>query len=112
MIHLIPLNALSLSPSNVRQTPGDDPCPHLLASIRDHGLQQNLVVIPKNKRTKTYAVVAGGRRLHALQALSDSGDLDPDTPIPCRILGRFSKDYAARFGETPRQTKQRARAAT
>lgn len=27
-------------------------------------------------------------------------------------LGRFSKDYAARFGESPRHTKQRARAAT
>ena len=32
-----------------------------------------------------YAVVAGGRRLKALQALIEDGVLDPDHPVPCLV---------------------------
>ena len=82
----IPLNKLSLSPQNVRPAAANDPgIAELAASIRFHGLQQNLVVNPKNKRDKTFAVIAGGRRLAALKTLAADGHLDANAPIACRV---------------------------
>ncbi|MEO0566510.1 MAG: ParB/RepB/Spo0J family partition protein [Pseudomonadota bacterium] len=82
----IPLDKLSLSPQNVRpKPPTDSGIAELAASIQHHGLQQNLVVIPKNKREKTFAVIAGGRRLAALKLLVEQKNLHPKAPIPCRI---------------------------
>ena len=34
-----------------------------------------------------YAVIAGGRRLAAMQALAAEGALDEDHPVPCRMIG-------------------------
>ena len=34
-----------------------------------------------------YAVIAGGRRLAAMQALAAEGTLDEDHPVPCRMIG-------------------------
>lgn len=88
----IPLNKLSLSPQNVRPETADDPgILELAASIRFHGLQQNLVVTPKNKRDKTFAVIAGGRRLAALQSLAANKHLASDAPISCRVETDKSK---------------------
>lgn len=82
----IPLNKLSISPLNVRTTGPDDPGPaQLAANIAADGLQQNLVVIPKNKRAGTYQVIAGGRRLAALQALAEDEHIEPAAQISCRV---------------------------
>lgn len=82
----IPLNKLSISPLNVRTTGPDDPgLAQLAANIAANGLQQNLVVIPKNKRAGTYQVIAGGRRLAALQALAEDEHIDTDASISCRV---------------------------
>ncbi len=79
----IPLNKLTLWTGNVRKVRDKAGIDALAASIKAHGLQQNLVV---RKEGKTFAVVAGGRRLKALQLLAKSGDIQQAThAVPCRI---------------------------
>jgi len=78
----VPLNKLTVWPGNVRKVRSRDGIDALAASIKAHGLQQNLVV---RKDGKKYAVVAGGRRLKALQQLAKAGDLQATFPVPCRI---------------------------
>ena len=53
----IPLNKLTQFSGNVRKTQNKGFIDELAASIKAHGLQQNLVVKPEGKK---YAVVAGG----------------------------------------------------
>lgn len=79
----IEVNKLVLSPQNARQGGNAAPCEELKASIRSHGLMQNLVVT-KGKRG-IYQVIAGGRRLAALQALQREGHLPADYAAPCRL---------------------------
>src|ERR1035437_1747519 len=81
----IPLNKLVAWDGNVRKTAGADTAlAELAASIAAHGLLQSLVV-RKGKRD-TYAVVAGGRRLAALQSLAESGRISADYAIPCHVI--------------------------
>ena len=89
LIREIPLSRLALAPENVRKTP-----PHaqadaeLKASIAALGLLENLVVRmdePGEDGTDRYAVVAGGRRLNAMQALVEDGVLDAEHPVPCQV---------------------------
>jgi ParB family chromosome partitioning protein len=82
----IPLNKLVASEDNVRKTAGADTALHELASsIAAHGLLQSLVV--RKHRKGKFAVVAGGRRLAALQLLADAGKIDPAYGVPCQVLG-------------------------
>ena len=78
----IPLNKLTAWEGNVRKTQNKAGIDELAASIKAHGLQQNLVV---RKDGKKFAVVAGGRRLKALQRLAKAGDIEPAYEVPCRI---------------------------
>lgn len=87
MLQMIPLDQLRLSAHNVRKTAAESALDELMASLAHHGLQQNLVVIQDTP--DAYAVIAGGRRLRALQALRQSGQSLPHCPdwrIPCRIV--------------------------
>lgn len=63
-----------------RKTPGQQPVDELAASIAAQGLLQNLVVTNGRKRG-TYEVVAGGRRLQALQRLAADGRWPQDRAI-------------------------------
>ena len=85
----IPLCRLALAPENVRKTPPDEAADaQLVASIKSHGLLENLVARaddPAEDGAERYAVVAGGRRLAALKALAEDGTLDADHPVPCKI---------------------------
>ena len=85
----IPLCRLALAPENVRKTPPDEAAQfQLQASIAAHGLLKNLVARPDEPDTdgvERFAVVAGGRRLAALQALAENGTLHADHPVPCKI---------------------------
>jgi ParB family transcriptional regulator, chromosome partitioning protein len=81
----IPLNKLTVWDGNVRKTGVTDGIDELAASIAAHGLLQSLVV-RKAKRGK-YAVVAGQRRLLALQSLAKSKAIAADLDIPCTIAG-------------------------
>ena len=85
----IPLCRLALAPENVRKTPPDEFAQEQLrASIRAHGLLENLVARADGADTdgvERFAVVAGGRRLAALKALAEDGTLHADHPVPCKI---------------------------
>ena len=87
----IPLSQLELSPDNVRKTPADASAfTELKASITAHGLLENLIaraMKPGTDGIARYAVIAGGRRLAAMQALAAEGALDEDHPVPCRMIG-------------------------
>lgn len=78
----IPLNKLTAWDGNVRKTQNKAGIDELAASIKAHGLQQNLVV---RKDGRKFAVVAGGRRLKALQRLAKDGDIEATYEVPCRI---------------------------
>src|SRR5271165_4537394 len=81
----IPLNKLTAWDGNVRKTAGaDTSLAELAASIAAHGLLQSLVV-RKDKKGK-FAVVAGRRRLLALQSLVETGTVETDRPIPCTLI--------------------------
>lgn len=83
-IRMIPLSKLKLSPQNVRRVPpSDTEEAELLASVRAEGVKQNLVVHPGPKGS--FLVDAGGRRLKALQALADAGDIKTDHPVACLV---------------------------
>ena len=92
-IHDIPLSQLELSPDNVRKTPADDSAfTELKSSIAAHGLLENLIarsMEPGADGPGRYAVIAGGRRLAAMQALAAEGALDEDHPVPCRMIGNI-----------------------
>lgn len=70
----LPLSKLTHGKANVRKTNSGSLEP-LIASLRAHGLIQNLTVRPilnkKGHATGRYSVVAGNRRLSALQALAE-----------------------------------------
>ncbi|MYK13153.1 MAG: hypothetical protein F4050_03635, partial [Rhodospirillaceae bacterium] len=97
-IREIPLSRLSLAPENVRKTPPDPRADaELKASIAALGLLENLVVRadePDEAGGERYAVVAGGRRLKAMQALAAEGALEADRPVPCQV-----RDGDAEAGE-------------
>jgi ParB family chromosome partitioning protein len=78
----IPLNKLAQFEGNVRKTQNKGFIDELAASIRAHGLQQNLIV---KKEGKNFAVVAGSQRLKALLQLAKAGDIRPTHPVPCKI---------------------------
>ena len=80
----IPLDRLTLSAANVRTTgadPEDDK--ELQASILSLGVLESLLVVPDGD--DTFAVVAGGRRLAALQQLAKAGEIPVGYVAPCRI---------------------------
>jgi ParB family chromosome partitioning protein len=81
-IQSIPLNRLVPFAGNVRKTRSKEFILELAASIKAHGLQQNLVV---KRDGKKFAVLAGGQRLAALQHLAKAGDVPPDFAVPCKI---------------------------
>lgn len=85
----VPLHQLALSPRNARKTGGAD-IDGLAASIAAHGLLQNLTVVvndnPGDGSMQVFEVVAGGRRLAALQQLQRDGRMAADAPIPVRII--------------------------
>ena len=80
----IPLNLLQISPLNARKTPPRaTEQAELAASIVAHGLLENLIVHPTD--TDRYDVLAGGRRLMALQSLASEGKLEADHPVSCLV---------------------------
>jgi ParB family chromosome partitioning protein len=81
-ITYIPLSKLTPWEGNVRKTQSKTFIKTLAASIKAHGLQQNLVV---RKHGKKFTVVAGGQRLKALNLLAEQGAIASDHPVPCKV---------------------------
>ena len=99
----IPLSKLSACDGNVRKTAGaDTSLAELAASIAAHGLLQSLVV-RKDKKGK-FAVVAGGRRLAALQQLAESGSIEADYAVPCQVIASDAERLMESGGETEPST--------
>jgi ParB family chromosome partitioning protein len=85
MIDHIPLTKLTLSKANVRRGPGDAAADaRLEASIRALGVLHNLVVVP-NGSPGTFEVVAGARRLRALQRIHGP---EAEVAVPCEVLAK------------------------
>lgn len=93
----VPLNKLTAWEGNVRKTGADQGIDELAASIATHGLLQPLVV-RKAKRGK-FAVIAGGRRLAALQLLADQERIDPDAQVSCTLRDASGDDREISLAE-------------
>lgn len=81
----VPVGKLTLSTRyQARKTPGQQPISELAESIHAQGLLQNLVVVKGKKGM--YEVVAGGRRLQALQCLLKDGRWPEDQTVPALLV--------------------------
>lgn len=80
----IAINLLERSPLNARRTNSRSGLDELKASILSHGLMQNLVVT--QAENGKFLVIAGGRRLSAIQALVEEGRLSNQLEVPCQIV--------------------------
>ncbi|MDD9908538.1 MAG: ParB/RepB/Spo0J family partition protein [Ahrensia sp.] len=100
-IRMIPLSQLVLSPKNVRKVAaGATDDAELLASIREEGVKQNLVVYAGDK--DTFLVDAGGRRLKALQTLADEGAIPEDHPVACLVEDECDATMSSTIENTQR----------
>lgn len=82
---IVALNKLDRDPLNVRKAYSADGITEMAASIRADGYRilQNLIVRKGDKRGR-YHVIAGGRRLAALNHLADAGEISKDYPVECK----------------------------
>jgi ParB family transcriptional regulator, chromosome partitioning protein len=86
MIRTIPLNKLVPSLRNVRRSVDEQADLELKADIEARGLLQNLVVTSTAKPRGSFAVVAGGRRLRALQRLVEEAKLPKTHEVCCLLI--------------------------
>jgi ParB family chromosome partitioning protein len=86
-VQYLEVQQLALSPTNVRKTPATEAeDAELEASIRAHGILQNLIVHWTGIDGRgLYLVDAGGRRLKILQKLAAEGIINADYKVPCKI---------------------------
>ena len=83
----VPLNCLTVSDQNVRQTPADGAADaELKASLAAHGLLQNLVVHRNESIEGHYDVDAGRRRVSLMRELAAEGVVGDDFPVPCLLI--------------------------
>lgn len=84
---VVPLSRLFLSPLNVRKVRNSGSIPELAEMIEAETLLNPLCVVAEEKQnvlTGRYGVVAGGRRLQALQYLVEQKRLAADSLITCK----------------------------
>lgn len=98
MIQSVKVKNLSLSNDNVRKTNRDTDLESLAANIASQGLLQNLVVTPL-KKSGSFTVKAGGRRLRALQLLIKEGTLPQDYEVPVMVLDDDNASVEASLSE-------------
>lgn len=77
------LNLLTVWKGNVRKTAAEAGLDELCASIEAHGLISPLAVMKEGKKV---VVVAGQRRLMALQRLAEKGIIAANHPVDCRMI--------------------------
>jgi ParB family chromosome partitioning protein len=98
---LILLSKLELSPLNVRKTTSKTADAELMASIKAHGLINPLTVI--GQKGGKFHVIAGGRRLAALQALQKDGDLPKDHTVQCQVTANDNAEEVSLAENVVRQ---------
>jgi ParB/RepB/Spo0J family partition protein len=79
LISTVPLNELTEAVDNVRTVFHDDTIHELATSIAENGLLNPLTVVSNGENGWT--VIAGNRRLRALQSLAADGKLKKNAPI-------------------------------
>jgi ParB family chromosome partitioning protein len=89
-IQTVHLSQLKPNAANPRTSFDPQRIEELAATILQQGVLQNLVVKRAKGRKVTYTVVAGGRRLRALQLLHERGELPEDYPVPVLIRSGLS----------------------
>jgi ParB family chromosome partitioning protein len=89
-IQTVPLSQLKPNEANPRTSFDPQRIEELAATILQQGVLQNLVVKRAKGRKVSYTVVAGGRRLRALQVLHERGELPEDYPVPVLIRSSLS----------------------
>ena len=103
VIRSIPLDRLEISKSNARKTPaGDAAFVELKASITSHGLLENLVarsIGPGEDGGEHFVIIAGGRRLAALNELATDGTIPEDHPIACNVIHNGTADTEISLAE-------------
>ena len=82
---LVPLDRLVLSDANVRRVVHEEGLTELAALIASQGLLQRLSVAARPDGC--FAVVAGGRRLRAMQMLVAKGSWDASQSVECKLYG-------------------------
>src|SRR5271157_5277555 len=97
----IPLNKLVASALNVRKTGGQS-IEDLAASIKAHGLIHNLVVTKAVKGDK-HEVIAGARRLAALNKLAKEKSIPKSYDVPCRVIDAEASTESSLAENTIRQ---------
>ena len=103
----IPLGRLTLSAANVRTARADaEDDKELQASILSLGVLESLLVVPNGN--DTFEVVAGGRRLAALQRLAEAGKIAADCVAPCRVLGGGADPAEVSFHENEKRAPMHA----
>lgn len=85
MDQTIPLNKLTISEHNVRKTYDDAADEQLSFNIEAVGQLQNLLV-HKTKKRGHFAVIAGGRRLRAMNMIVERGAWQGDHGVRCLLL--------------------------
>jgi ParB family chromosome partitioning protein len=80
---LVPLDRLFISEANVRKVHHEEGLVELAALIEAQGLLQRLSVVAQPD--ERFAVVAGGRRLRAMQVLAESGRWSASQPVECKL---------------------------
>lgn len=91
----VPLSKLVASSRNVRRSGAEAGLDELAASIVAHGLLQSLVVVPQEGGR--FEVLAGGRRLVALQALARQKRIAKSYPVP--VIVRADADEETSLAE-------------
>ena len=80
----VPLSKITATEQNVRVVQASNASDKaLIASIKEKGLIQNLVVYKEGEK---FHAVAGGRRLAACKYLVSKKEMDKNEPILCRIV--------------------------
>lgn len=102
---LVPLSVLWLSSSNVRSKHDPEAIRSLAGLIVAEGglLNPLAVVMEVVNGVEGYGVVAGGRRLRALQLLVELGKMDADALIPVRV---FESEQAVSVSLTENVTQE------
>lgn len=98
----IALSNLVHSPLNARKSSYRGTS-DLEASIPVHGIMQNLTVVRPERGAGKLEVIAGGRRLKALQNLAKAKVIDADYPVPCVIKDRKDAISASLIENTQRE---------
>jgi ParB family chromosome partitioning protein len=80
---LVPLDKLVLSEANVRRVFNEDGLRELAALIASQGLLQRLAVV--SQPDGFFAVIAGGRRLRAMQLLATEGRWPASQAVECKL---------------------------